>query len=199
MIKIIINSKIMKAKQLFRFAMVAMFAVAMSSAFVSCDKTDEPQNPDTPVVPQVGAPAAACMDLTFKSTAEMRQFFTMTLEYYNEKGEVVSEVIDKDQVVKKVKSESLPAKAGYRVLIAEKEGLDRSAFTQFKVNYGYECFIYTVDKDGKKVKDIAGPANDFINALAINKIDGWLNGYKAGLLKTLYEVDANGGAKAIDW
>ena len=189
----------MKTKQLFRFAMVAMFAVAMSSAFVSCDKKDEPQDPTDPENPQAQTAAAACMDLTFNSTAEMRQFFTLTLEYLNEKGEVVSEVVSTDEVVKKVQSESLPAKVGFRVLVAEKEGLDRSQFTQFKVNYGYECFIYTVDKDGKKVKDIAGPANDFINALAINKIDGWLNGYKAGLLKTLYEVDANGGAKAIDW
>ena len=189
----------MKTKQFFRFAMVFFSAIVMSSLMISCDKTDEPQQPTDPENPKAQTAAAACMDLTFKSTAEMRQFFTRTLEYLNEKGEVVSEVIDKDQVVKKVQSESLPAKVGYHVLVAEKEGLDRSAFTQFQVNYGFECLIYTVDKDGKKVKDIAGPANDFINALAINKIDGWLEGYKAGLVSLLYQFDANGVGKSQNW
>jgi len=179
--------------------MVAMFAVAMSSAFVSCDKKDEPQDPTDPENPQAQTAAAACMDLTFKSTAEMRQFFTLTLEYLNEKGEVVSEVVSTDEVVKKVQSESLPAKVGFRVLVAEKEGLDRSQFTQFKVNYGYLCLIYTVDKDGKKVKDIAGPGNDFVNGWAISKIDSWLESYKSGLLELLYQFDANGVGKSQNW
>jgi len=189
----------MKAKKMFRFAMVAVFAVAMSSTFVSCDKDNEPQDPQGPENPQAQTAVAACMDLKFRSEAEMHQFFALTLEYLNEKGEVVSEAIQPGQIIKNVKSASLPAKVGYRVLVAEKEGLDRSAFTQFKVNYGYECFIYTVDKDGKKVKDIAGPANDFINTLAINKIDSWLEGYKNGLLSTVYQFDANGVGKSQNW
>ena len=193
------NCKIMKAKQLFRFAMVAVCAVAMTSLLSSCDKTDEPQNPTDPEQPQAQTAASACMDLTFRSSAEMLQFFALTLEYYDENGKVVSEAVQPGQTTKNIKSASLPAKVGFRVSVAEKEGLDRSQFDKFQVDYGYECKIYTVDKDGKKVKEIAGPGNDFKNGWAISKMDGWLESYKSGLLELLYQFDANGVGKSQNW
>ena len=186
---------IMKTRQLFHAAMVAVSTLAMT-AFVSCKENNTPDNPQ--IQPDT-KPAAALMEVNVTLDDQFLELVTASFDFYDENGQKKNETLTGKTWSKKVKSAGLPAKLGFRMNLAAKEGVDRSQYTTFRAKYSFIVDAKLLNAAGEKIgtgQYAEGAPSQTFN---INKFDTYLEAYAQSPLQTLYSYDADGKYKAIDW
>ena len=185
----------MKAKQLFRFSMVALCAILMTGLTACGNKNNgnDPEVPDT-------KPAGAKMSFVVNFSAASLEIFDVTMEYIDANGEKKSELVKDTKLDKQIYSKTLPAKFGFIMHIAEKEGLDRSKYEYMEMTYDFDFRSCVTNAAGEQITSAHPFTAGNSTKLAIGKIDTYLASYKKnGEVNTLHMYDANGNFSESKW
>ena len=129
----------MKTRQFLYAAMVAVCTVAMTT-LVGCKENNKP---DEPQPQEDTTPVAAVIDVNVTFAEQTLEIFAVSFDYYDENGEKKNEAVTQTAWVKKIQSAGLPAKLGFHMNLAVKEGVDLTQYQQFHVEYsfGYESVL----------------------------------------------------------
>ena len=181
----------------FYAAIIAVCALAMT-CLMSCD----PKQPEPDPQPQKDLkPAAAFMVYDVKFDSLTLEIFTVSYDYYDKDGVKQTHVIDNPEWTLRVQTESLPAKLGYHLNLAKKEGVDLSKYERFKVAFIFTETFQFVNAAGEALSqgkhyNEGMPSQGF----SIDKIDEYLaNENVKHLWERLYLYKADGTTESLDW
>ena len=185
----------MKTRQFLYAAMVAVCTVAMTT-LVGCIENNKP---DEPQPQEDTTPVAAVIDVNVTFAEQTLEIFAVSFDYYDENGEKKNEAVTQTAWVKKIQSAGLPAKLGFHMNLAVKEGVDLTQYQQFHVeyNFGYESVL--VNAAGVGIGKTHGTAGSSSQGMAISKIDAYLNSYANHPFEVLHSYAADGTWQYIDW
>lgn len=187
----------MKTKQLFRFAMVFFSAIVMSSLMISCDKKEEPTDPTEPT--QDTKAVASLMAQKFFVSSQLLQIADITVEFYDHEGNKQKEVMSKDTAWVMTVKTGLPSKLGYRVRIAKKAGFDYASLGKTPLTNGYKFEGGAINAAGVVVGTPLGDGSSFTPSFSGAKVEAWLDALPEYMVSVLYEFDAEGNSKPINW
>lgn len=183
----------MKTKQLFRMMTVALCAVLMSSLLTSCNSKNDPENSSSKIT-------AAFMQFSFSTTDEMMQIFDFNVEYYDEKGSLKNDKLSEAAWSKRINSESLPAKFGFRVKVAMKKNVSLPADKKVLISYSHSYTSAAMDADHKSVGDLQKGSRDIESEIKSTQVEAWAKDFATKpLIQAVFEYDANGKAQAGQW
>lgn len=188
----------MKTRQFFRFAIVFFSAIVMSSLMISCDeKKDEPTDPTDPTVDTKAV--GSLLAQKFFVSSELLQIADITVEYYDHEGNKQVEKMAKDTAWVKTVKAGLPSKLGYRVHIAKKAGVDFASLGKTPLTNGYKFEGGAINAAGAVVGLPLGNGSSFTPSYSGARIETWFDALPEYMLSILYEFDAAGNHKPIEW
>ena len=176
---------------------MALVACVAALAMTSCNKKDEPVNPDPQ---QDTKPVAAA--IVFKAVFDPQTIeqCDISFDYYDENGNKKNEVVTTAEWTKTVQTKALPATLGFHWNVAVKAGLDESKYDQFLVKYQFAYASYAVNAEGAAVttKEQADFGN--IMSMAIAKRDYLVESImNKNPLSFVHKYDAEGKVTTDDW
>jgi len=189
----------MMSKSLFRVSMVAFCAILMSGLVTSCK--DSKNTPDDPETPQESKAVAARAQALAVISSDMLKYYDVTVDYYNNSGELKQLKLETEEFQLETKA-PLPTKAGMRMTMKAKEGGDLDNMTEsIALTYSFEYKCFAVDANdvivGEKHELIHAGINDHLQG---KKAYVWVNAFNEKLpVSFLYEFDAEGNSKSLDW
>ena len=186
-------NQIMKTKQLFRTAMVAICAIALFSV-TGCK---EKNNPDQPTTPDT-KPVSAFASFSFTIDEATLPYFDFTLKYVDKEGKVQTETLAEKITQKRIES-ALPAKFGFHVDIQLKEGVDLSSVDKVKLAYRHLYESSALTKEGTRVGRYILSENGSSQTWSSSKIEAVLAAYAKSPIEFFVEYDADGNSKEGDW
>ena len=129
--------------------LAAVFCCAMSSMmFTACGSDDDDDNKvqvdDTKAV-------GAVMTYTFLVSDDMFDVLDMTVEYYDDNGELATEKLTQKEWTKTVKVAKLPVSLGACLKVQIKDGVDENSVGYASYTYRYTNKAYSVTATGKVV------------------------------------------------
>ena len=185
-------------KNLFRISMVAMCAILMSGLMTSCNKEkDEPTDPTNPT--QDTKAVSAILAQKFFVSPELAKIADITVEYYDHEGNKKVDVMSPDSVWVMTVKTGLPSKLGYRVHIAKKEGFDYASLGMTPLTNGYKFEGGAINAEGVVIGTPLGNGSSTSPSFAGSKIETWLDALPEYMVSILYEFDAEGKSKPIEW
>lgn len=185
----------MKTK-LFISAMVALCAMV----FTGC-KQDNVTEPDDPQPQPDTKAVAAVMQIDLTVDAKTLELFTVSFDYLDADGKKQTETVTATTWSKDIQTKSLPAKVGFCMNLAKKEGVDLSKYEQFTISYRCPFSCYAVNAAGEAVSRPQKGEPNLTSTLSISKIDATLEAFAnnpAGR-SALYSFDADGKVTSLDW
>ena len=184
-------------KKAFRFAMVAMCAVVMAGLMMSCDKKEEPSDPTGPTVDTKAV--GSIMAQQFFVSSDLLKIADITVEFYDHEGNKQVEMMANDTAWVKTVKAGLPSKLGYRVHIAKKAGVDFASLGQTRLTNGFKYEGGAINAAGAVVGRPLGNGSSFTPIYSGAKVETWFDALPEYMVSILYEFDAEGNSKNIEW
>ena len=172
------------------FAAIAAVCTFALTSLTSCN------NEETVTPLPDRTPVAAFMDFAIDFDTVTVQVYDISFDYLDENGVKKNIVVDRRHIGLYVKTASLPAKLGFHMNIALKEGVDYSKCKDFTVAYiwavDYQCTNKAGEPVGKKMHHEGMPHMGYTSLEAVNI-------YFEHLAETpfeyVYQFDENGDIK----
>ena len=185
----------MKATNSFRVWLLALCAIMLGGLMTGCKNQNEPE---TPQEPEKAAFARA--EATVSFTDAMLEVLDITIDYYDNAGELKSEAVTAREWMFESKA-PLPAKACMCVRVALKEGIDIESYERVNltITVAYKCAA--VDANDL----IVGPVHrldgaSFGTELAGAHVQAWVNVINnKKSVSFLYNLDAEGNSEKEEW
>ena len=189
----------MKTEQFFFAALLAVCTLSMA-ALTCCGEKNKPSDPTTPTTPTEVKPVAALMDMSVMFSEKTLEIFDISFDYLDENGQKKSDKVKSSPWNVKVQSTGLPAKLGFYMNVAIKEGLDRSKYESFELDFRFSELNCLVDADGKQLGVNHGGEAGFRQGLLMSAIDYYVNeAYPNHPFSSLHSYDANGNWTLQNW
>lgn len=180
--------------------LAAVFCCAMSlTMFTACGSDDDDNKTQVDDVTPVGA----VMEHIFDVSDDMLDVLDMTVEYYDENGNLATEKLTQKQWKKTVKVAKLPVSLGAclkaQLKTGADDGVDDYTGKKLKFSQKYYCKAYSVTATGGVV-DISGDEVGSTLTFDGAKLPELLASYKDGIImKYLYDYADNGKVVASSW
>ena len=141
-------------------------------------------------------PAAAFMDFAIDFDTVTVQVYDISFDYLDEKGVKKNIVVDRRHIGLYVKTASLPAKLGFHMNIALREGVDYSECHDFTVGYiwavNFQCTNKAGEPIGKKVHHEGMP---HMGLTSIEAVNIYFEHLAENPFEYVYQFDENGDIK----
>ena len=174
--------------------LAAVLCCAMTTTvFTACGSDD-----DNTTKPDANKAVAAAMDYSLTTSDEMLAIFDLTIEYYDANSNVQTEQMTGKTWAKKVTAK-LPATLGLRLKAQLKAGVDVSTKEKVTVSYGYNYMGYAINAKGEVVGDVVSKEINTHSDMKGEKVAEWLTMKTDGLVKYLFDFDANGKVSTSSW
>ena len=183
-------------KKAFCFAMVTVSAIVMAGLMMSCEKKDEPTDPETSTADKA---VASILAQKYLVSSELLQIADITVEYYDHEGNKKVDVMSKDTVWEMTVKAGLPSKLGYRVKIAKKAGVDFASLGVTPLTNGFKYEGGAINEDGKVIGLPVGQEATATPKFSGAKVEAWIDALPEYILSVLYSFDAEGKVVPAKW
>jgi len=191
----------MKTKSIFHVVMLLAVAAVMT-ALMGCNPVkndpDQPSKPTEPAEPD-NTPVGAFMNYSFATYEDLLDVFNIDIEYYDEKGNIQKLRLKEAAWGLRVDTKSLPAKFGMRVLFSLNSSYSLNPYDVVNISYDYSYNSSATNSDGKAVGEHYKKAFSTELDCESGKILQWLDSYATHPASFMFEYDASGKGKAVDW
>ena len=174
---------------------------AMMMALLTGCNFNTPQQPVTPLDPEDDEDASQAVQATYTygTTDDQLKFFNITIEYYDGDGTKKQEQIKESSWGKSVKSKSLPATFGMRILYTLNTNYSISPTKVEYIGYYYSIDSYAINGAGKMVGTRYHEYKEVDEDCASAKIEKWLESYSSHPSSLLLKYDKDGKATWSTW
>ena len=191
----------MKTKNYFRVLLLALCAIMLGGLMTGCKDQNGPETP-TPETPQgPGKAAFARAEATATVSEDMLKVMDITVLYYNNDGELKEAALTTPELKLDTKA-PLPTKAGMRLRLAIKDGIDIDSYELVDLTTSMKFRCAAVDANDL----IVGPEHKLDGGDSTFKKKGsnvpaWVESFNnhPEMCGFLYEFDADGNSKSIEW
>ena len=187
----------MKTKSFLHVLMVAICGLMLSGLMTSCRQNpNDPEDPKT----QDTTPAFARAEAIATVSEDILALMDVTVEYYNDKGELKQELLTTPELKYEVKA-PLPTRTGMCLRVKLKDDANLESYEQVDLSTSFAFRCAAVTKEDK----IVGEEHRFDGGSSTVKlksagVEAWINSFNKHLpIKFLYEFDAEGNSQSVDW
>ena len=175
---------------------------AMMTLATGCNLfNNNPDKPSTPTEPATDdtTPVGAYMTYTFGTNDDLLNMFNVTIEYYDENGEVQSVKLKETAWSKRVDAKSLPAKLGFRILFTINGNYSISPTKVETISYYYSYLTGPTNAAGKVIGDGLNDSYHTDADCASGKLEKWLETYSKHPSHYVFQYDSKGVPTSANW
>ena len=185
---------IMNTKNLLRVSMVVLCSLVLNGLMTGCRHQNTPEEPEDPKA------AFARAEATVTLSEDMLKVLDITVDYYNNAGELKQELVTTSELKLDTKS-PLPTKAGLCLTVKIKDGIDIESYDHVVLETSLSFKCGAVDENDVIVGELHKLDGASNSAKLIGAhVQAWVDSFnKVRPIKFLYEFDAEGNSQKIDW